>query len=80
MYTLHQHHSRDHEQAICAESQIDTVLGKLWSALKSAFAALAARKRPKHSSATVRPFTAQGDHDEVLEGSFYMKDPIEKIK
>ena len=33
-----------------------------------------------HSSATMRPFTAQGDHDEVLEVSFYMKDPIEKIK
>jgi hypothetical protein len=28
----------------------------------------------------VRPFTAQGDHDEVLEGSFCMKGPIEKIK
>ena len=33
-----------------------------------------------HSSATLRPFTAQGDHDEVLEGSFYMKEPNENIK
>jgi len=49
MYTLHQHHSRDHEQAICAEGQIGTVLGKLWSTLKSAFAVLAARRRPKRS-------------------------------
>jgi len=49
MHSLHQDRSRDHEQAACADRQINTVLGKLWSALKSAFAALAARRRPKRS-------------------------------